>query len=281
MDKHIIQFSLSTIDLCPSFLFAREIQEICSPLFINTPINYFSFIRIYPDGSFIDLNSDPLWTKHFLSKGYFSAGVEEAAFMFFHDNAISWNSTSFFDCHKKLAELYKDGCDFNYTNGICITQSNSDYFENYHFFTANRDGYADQFFMTNYNTLLNFIFYFKEKVLQTKAIRSIYDNKYIFIEDSPPKKSEIITMPDLEKTLFLPQPCRFYLSDDSFLTKQEINILSYAIRSFSCKEIAKLLNISYRTVETHMNNIKKKTNSKNIRELHQCVLKNKLLFNAL
>jgi len=58
------------------------------------------------------------------------------------------------------------------------------------------------------------------------------------------------------------------------LTKRELEILLLLTRSYSDKEIANVLNISYHTVRTHHKNILKKTKSKNSIELIKRSLEN-------
>ena len=58
------------------------------------------------------------------------------------------------------------------------------------------------------------------------------------------------------------------------LTKRELEILLLLTRSYTDKEIASVLNISYHTVRTHHKNILKKTKSKNSIELIKRSLEN-------
>lgn len=58
------------------------------------------------------------------------------------------------------------------------------------------------------------------------------------------------------------------------LTKRELEVLLLLTRSYSDKEIAGVLNISYHTVRTHHKNILKKTKSKNSLELLKRSLEN-------
>lgn len=61
--------------------------------------------------------------------------------------------------------------------------------------------------------------------------------------------------------LIFSQQMSYYIEDnypDSLLTEREDECLFYILRGKTTKEVAKLLNISPRTVETHFNNIKQK-----------------------
>lgn len=51
------------------------------------------------------------------------------------------------------------------------------------------------------------------------------------------------------------------------LTTRELECLFYVLKGKTSKHIGKTLNISYRTVETHMSNVKSKLNIRNKSEL--------------
>ncbi len=57
--------------------------------------------------------------------------------------------------------------------------------------------------------------------------------------------------------------------ENAYLTAQEYKILIYTSHGFSAKSIAYAMNISYRTVETHIGNIKCKLSCKYKTELVQ------------
>ena len=59
-----------------------------------------------------------------------------------------------------------------------------------------------------------------------------------------------------------------------FLTERELSIISLAAKEFNSGEIAALLNINIRTVETHRKRIMQKTNSKNFIGVILFTLKN-------
>ncbi len=49
----------------------------------------------------------------------------------------------------------------------------------------------------------------------------------------------------------------------NLLTDREIEIASWLLRGYTTKEVARILSISQRTVDTHVNNIRLKLRSKN------------------
>lgn len=73
---------------------------------------------------------------------------------------------------------------------------------------------------------------------------------------------------------------RYYLqcfAEDIYLTKKELLYLKHYLNGLSVKEIAIALNLSRRTVETHLQNVRAKAKIKNLHQLRQ-QLGNELIF---
>lgn len=71
-----------------------------------------------------------------------------------------------------------------------------------------------------------------------------------------------------------------YLGNDCgnvYLTKREVEVLRCTILGYSAKSTAKLLNISFRTVECYIDNIKLKLRCNNKRELIGLIIKSKVI----
>jgi len=62
------------------------------------------------------------------------------------------------------------------------------------------------------------------------------------------------------------------------LTKRELEVLKYVVLGYTAKKIGKVLNISYRTVESYMNIIKTKLNCDTKGEMVGMVIKSGLIF---
>lgn len=61
------------------------------------------------------------------------------------------------------------------------------------------------------------------------------------------------------------------------LSKKEIMILKHIMNGSNSREIAEILNLSFRTVDNHRAHIMKKTNTKNVAELVKLVMNEKIL----
>jgi DNA-binding CsgD family transcriptional regulator len=75
---------------------------------------------------------------------------------------------------------------------------------------------------------------------------------------------------------------RFYYdvgNDSNYLTEKEMQCLCLLIRQKTFKEVGKLLKISPKTVDNHVEHMKHKTNTNSVRELCD-FFRHNLLFNA-
>jgi DNA-binding CsgD family transcriptional regulator len=61
---------------------------------------------------------------------------------------------------------------------------------------------------------------------------------------------------------------RYYTSGkNTYLTKQQMICAAYLMHSYTAKQIAKIMNLSYRTVENHIETIKQKFSCQDRSEL--------------
>ena len=77
----------------------------------------------------------------------------------------------------------------------------------------------------------------------------------------------------LAKTGITPNKKRFSTKKEHALTSREIEIIQHLCNGFSAKEVGDKLNLSFRTIETHRNNILRKLGFNNIAELIKYAVK--------
>lgn len=95
-----------------------------------------------------------------------------------------------------------------------------------------------------------------------QAIKTVHQGSTYFCES-------------VTQTLFN-QPVEPKVNDISPLSRREESVLKMVAEGHSSKKIAQLLNISYRTVETHRQNIKHKLNLNSTAELAKYAFENKM-----
>jgi DNA-binding CsgD family transcriptional regulator len=261
---------LPSIENNPSITFTRDVRDICAPLFKHTDINYFCYCRYYPDKSYIALSSDPAWVKHFYYTQYASAGYQGKAIrpgIYFSQNInhmgcsqeMIHDMISNFKLHNIFVSLhFKEYCEMMIYcmrkvtyDSINFYLKNIDLINNFsHFFTEKADTLITQASMSR--------IIIPQKFEDTFSIKKVsFDDKYAqrIKNLQHDFKNSKLDYSDLYKSMY------------PFLTNQEINCLELMMRGKTSKMMGKLLNISHRTVETHVEHIKNKLNIQSKPEL--------------
>lgn len=245
-----------------------EIRDICNYLILYFGIDHFCFIRNYIDGTHICLTTHTEWMelvyKSYYRYDIFLKGID-SYFSGVHLWASLNNQESFvnFKQHSRI------------DNGIVLIDKQLDYCEFYNFATSERNNEIIDFYIANLDILWRHIFYFKDKAAH--LIKQAEKDRLILPKRIEQQKSEPlvdINHQPLNMETIAPIK-RYYINvnnDQSYLTQVEARCCYYLIRALSIKEIAKLINLSPRTVENHLNNVKHKfscaTTSDLIKVLH-------------
>lgn len=254
---------------------STQVKEICEPLFKNTPINFFEACRIYKNNEYSGFMSDGRWAEHYLKKDYKDSAIVHYQRDIIECDHTLWATSSIFDVNKKAQELHKDCIEFNYKNGLSIIERYNDYTQFYHFASSDSSNFINTFFIDNIELLYKFILYFKEKCHGDKTLFAAYKQHSIMnpstlnIQNNtqPNVNLDNLNKQLLIKKLYLQSPDKeFYLS------RREVECMSQMIMGKTAKEIARILNISYRTVQTHFDNVKERSGITNIRKLRSILL---------
>jgi DNA-binding CsgD family transcriptional regulator len=241
---------------------ANDIGELFKPLSAKFQLTYFDHYRIYKDNTCAILCNHWQWTAYFLKQKY----------------AIpSWNhykkSGYFLWCGNQALLTYDEQVHhaskfFDINNGVTIIKHNSSYYDMYNFATSANNSGVINFYLNNFDLLENFILYYKEKAGKLIDISS--KNKLIL----PVRPDNIAKNIDAEIS-------NYYLHTNIFSKIQQLNIcksnfkishreqqtLFYLLRGKTAKEIGCILNISPKTVEYYIENLKNKFNCHSRSEL--------------
>lgn len=162
--------------------------------------------------------------------------------------------------------LYDVKHDFNYDNGITIIRKHPTYEEIFNFASTTENRIILSLYLNQLELLEQFIQYFQDKasVLIKQSLKkpiAIIDTQSFQQISEFEFTSELINVFNGDK-LNLKINGGFIN-----LTKRESQCLSFLLKGLSAKQIARELDISYRTVEIHCDNIRKKTGSSTRMEL--------------
>jgi LuxR family transcriptional regulator, quorum-sensing system regulator SolR len=263
---------------------AGDIAEILKPL-LPFGIEMFSFLKIHTDNSRTYLSNSAPWIKD-----YYELELYESSL--FEDNKAEYLSGFILWPEKADTPVFKHGRDvYNSHYGFTYYQKINDIRE-FYFFSGSKKG-LEHFFINNPELIKKFILYFKDKARHLlikaeknkillpndfKPLLSFLPN-YILCQERDFKKMEMYKK-DFHEMI---KVSRYFFEEGLLngvgLSPREIECLLHLLSFQTSKEIASIMNLSSRTIETYIDNVKSKLHVHSKSEL-VAILK-KYNFNAL
>lgn len=241
--------SLIISDKNTSVNLANDVNEICKDLFQHTQIDYFCYGRFYKNSNkTTHLVSHSGWHKHFHKQGLYATAEELQAGVYF--------ARDFLPNSVKHASEY-----FGRKNFLAIINEFDTYKEVFGF-----DSQAENiasFYINNLDLLFKFNHFFKAKSVDLFK-KADLDPTILPMQEAKniaTTPAKIITSDDiasLKEKLFLRQYVLYFRNKPITLSSRELECLTLLANGRTAKEIANTLNISSRTVETHLLKIKNK-----------------------
>ncbi len=177
---------------------------------------------------------------------------------------------------------------FDIGNFVLLNKSYADISEVFSFAASADNIDINHFYLNHLDLLDKFTYYFKDKAYD--LIRRCENDSYMqtirdAIEDV--KHRKIITPKKFNNPIQIEDinldPQRYFLGgefNDVYFTAREYQCLYWILRRVIAPDIARKLDISSRTVETHIENIKRKSNCKTINEVVDKLISWKKEFNS-
>lgn len=245
------------------YKYADQVNAICKELFTSTPVNYFCIGRAYSNGDYGGLLSDKAWAYHYLKNDFQQLGVEHQLASQ-HATHFFWNLTNIKPICPKSQAMYDAAIQFKHGSGVIFVSAYPEYHEACLLTTSNDVFSNDPFLIENLNLLKRFILYFKDQMYGHQELLAAFSKRYSN-ELSTDQPTDISKSQKLEINIK-----KYYLGglfNDLSFSQREAECLKHLANGKSAKQIARLLNLSPRTVETHVNNIKLKTDCSTLQEL--------------
>jgi DNA-binding CsgD family transcriptional regulator len=238
---------LSMIEKRIAYQKAEEVAEICRPLFSTFQLNYFVYSRMYHNSSKLALLvSDKRFYKHYHEKEF--SLIETLATPGVH----LWSDYM-------PRQAVADGANyFNHHNGIFILKQHAEFTEKIEIAAPANKTHPIELYCNHMDIINNFIFYFKDKA--TNLIDCANSNKF-----TPPKTMIAEERPTIHAyknflNLIKTQKIKFsFQNKEVAFTRREYDCLLLLSQGKTMKEIAEILNISPRTIETFLLHAKTKT----------------------
>ena len=242
-----------------------RLQELCEPLKIFG-ISNFTYGKITKDQKFFRVCSHEKYNELFFKQNIYN---QINAYMdHLKCNTFSEEKTLFF-LWDHTGPLEKIRMSADMWNGISFHQIKNNYIETWAFGGSLENIGLTNFYLNNLNILKKFSTYFKSVA---QDIINISDkNKTIDIlfhdKSQNPYKADPGKVLEFNKRLFTKR-CHLSIGQNEFnLSMREIECLFYKSQGQTAKEIARECELSPRTIETYLNNIKVKSGMANINQL--------------
>lgn len=210
---------------------------MCEPYFKKLGLDHFNYIHRDTQGRVTYLCSNHNWLTHYLKKCYPKIGAFEQNIELSQYNWVLWNGL---DADDRIITDSKEITGVKY--GIAIVNKEEDGFGFYNIGTVSSNPGIVNKYINEISQYENFITEFQEKC--NGLIRTA-------------KKFKLDLKPGLRTNLTNKPGYHF---GNLYFTQREFQCINYLVRGKTAGEIAIILNISKRTVETHIQNIKRKMN---------------------
>jgi LuxR family quorum-sensing system transcriptional regulator SolR len=218
----------------------EEVAEIMLPQLKKHGITVFNYYRMYFDGSVIRLSTDRAWTEHYFKKDYLNKSTVPPSYLEKPLNYFIWLLD---DCPELLLDA---ATNFNTSNGISIAKRHEDSIEYFCFATTTHNtAIINNFYINNLDVLQNYCAYFNERA---QNLLNFADKNRLVITSSIDQGTSR-------------HPSSIKLSD------RQLDCAYLLLKGMSYKQIGSVLNLSPRTVETHLAYLKTKLNCHNKTEL--------------
>lgn len=252
---------------------SEKIDLVGSPFFQNIGITHFGYIKIFNNGTMFRMANNKKWTREYFEREYY--------------NDIIYNMKDVSKDKRRLllltgepqGEHFTSLCkNFDIWNALAIYEKFNEYGEFWFFGTSRQNTEAIDFYINNLFILKKFISYFKDKFSEElKKINTknmIFSNIEILNIDNEEKKNVSNFFNEINAN-------SYKISEELSISKKEFKCLALLVQGKTAKEIARLMGRSFRTIEFHLNNVKKKANCKKKSHLIDLLLSNRTFFSLL
>ena len=243
-----------TDDYVKKFILEQEstLRELCTPLH-TLGINGFSYSQVFTNGRFLTLTTNAKWAQHhfnsFFKEKY---NREDILTTTFTDNEPQW-------IVNPASEIWQQAKSFEIDNSIILMKRQKNYAEIFCYTSSTKNYKTLDFYMNHQNLLHDFTFTFKDKthrLIKSAAAQTLPTPKKYLVtpKTDAPNQTQNVRQQFYESIT----PQRIYIDDTKYLTAKEAECLKWCIQGKSAAEIGLILDITKRTVESHLDKIKLK-----------------------
>lgn len=243
-----------------------RLQELCEPLKLFG-ISSFAYGKITKNQKFFRVGTHEKYTEVFFKHNIYNRVNSYRGLV--HPESFSEEKRELFFLWKPDGYIEKMRMSVDMWNGISFYQITKDYMETWAFGGTLEDTELPEFYLNNLDLLKKFFLYFKG------AAKNIIDSsdgkKTIDIAFHEKNKNSYKADPEkvleFNNKLFTKRYCLSTGQKEFNLSWREVECLFYKSQGFTAKHIARNCDISPRTVETYLNNIRIKSGLATVNQL--------------
>lgn len=262
-NKSALEYNISIEDI---------LLEIINPL-NDLGIKDFGYAKFYPDKTYIDLFSNIPWQKVYY-ESFDCTDIIRSDLEYLsktQGSVILWGNTEIERQSPIVEESYK----LDIWHGLRIYEYTDKAIEVWHFATKRDNEQINNFYVNNIDIFKRFITYFDDKA--KLLIKNAENFKAILpgnVFDSLNPAPVPLSFP-WESSITRHKIKIGNNHEEVFLSKREAECIFHTYQHKTIKEIAREINLSPRTVEFYLNNIRKKTHCHTKKDLMGIYEKNK------
>lgn len=236
--------------------FCEKINLICKPLQMFD-LTYFHYIRTYENHSRISLSNNRPWVEYYYDKQYYLNPAIDKHFSYSTYSRLSWASFEHTIIFSNLREKFDIG------NGITLIRKFHKCTDFYYFGTSADNKKIFDFYINNIKLLERFIIYFMDAA--SKIIKNANEHR-IVIPDTKITLAQLKNndINNIEESFINSTPIKkIRINDGSsemILSSRQVDCIAGLILGKNAKHISKDLNLSIRTIENYIYNLKIKFN---------------------
>lgn len=262
----------------PCFDGIPHVKDICAEYFRHLDLHFFGHVTVSPDGKYHFMCSKHDWPEYRFVQG----GIAPIGFTLYHqiENSILLPSM---DTGADLGWTDQDILvakeRFGIKSPMVIFRKFDDHYEGFFFDLHDKKAYEK--YLQNFDLFENFIFYYKDKA--HKILEKAAENRLQVHEQHLQEKASIVTTSDLKEQNDKLLPKQYFLyhrSKNYAVSSREYQCLSLLAHGEKIKEIARSINLSARTVESHLVNLKHKLDLDTLSQAIEIYWKNRLILSS-
>ena len=254
---------------------STDLGDLCDPL-LMFDIHHFSYMKQYADGRRYNLSNKPQWIDDYYNLGLYKSSLFEDLPLYAESKFDIWVGDYDIDVCRH-GKLY-----YNTLHTITIAEANPTCRETFLFSTSPDNPNAIYRLSNHIDVLYHFIAYLKDRGAKlfsradTINLR-LNDNKPVLPLPHCSDNVDNLIKQFYQKT----RVYKYYLEQSNSLsvklTDREIDCLFHLQNNRNANETAKIMNLSRRTVESYLDNIRLKLNCTNKSELFRLIHNDKYL----